>query len=135
MTSSEEKELLNWLALAQGLAKSKRIQFLLRNTCIIPVCIKCGSYSTEKKGTKNLQQIYFCKSCQKEFSFYNYHDLPKVYNKWYKKNKSKIIKMRSEGKSTAQIEKSMCVNRNIIYRNLVLDREIIPSEYIFSIFS
>jgi transposase-like protein len=118
---------------SQKLAKSKRIQFLLRNTCVIPVCKKCGSYSTEKKRTKNPQQIYFCKSCQKEFLFYDYHDLPKVSDVRYKKNKSKILKMRSQGKSTAEIEKLMGVNKNIIYRNMVLDREIIPSEYIFSI--
>ena len=41
--------------------------------------------------------------------------------------------MRSQDKSIAEIEKLMGVNKNIIYRNMVLDREIIPSEYIFSI--
>ena len=64
---------------------------------------------------------------------YDYHDLPPVLDANYKKNKSKILKKRSQGKSTAEIESLIGVNRNIIYRNLVLDREIIPSDYIFSI--
>ena len=118
---------------SQKLAKSSRIKFLLKNTCVIPVCKHCGSYSTEKKGTKNPQKKYFCNSCNKEFLFYDYNDLPPLSSIWYKKNREKIIKMRSQDKSTAEIESLMGVKKNTIYRNLVLDREIIPSDYIFSI--
>ena len=103
---------------SQKLAKSSRIQFLLKNTCVIPVCKKCGSYSTKKKRTKNPQQIYFCNKCEMEFLFYDYHDLPPVLDANYKKNKSKILKKRSQGKSTAEIESLIGVNRNIIYRNV-----------------